>query len=108
MIDTTTETLLSLSQAARALPSSRGGRPVTLSCVLRWVLDGVRLPSGEVVRLEALRIGGRWLTSQEAIQRFAERLTPRLDGEPAPTPRTPAARRRASERAARELEAAGI
>jgi hypothetical protein len=27
------------------------------------------------VRLEAVRLGGRWLTSREALQRFADRLT---------------------------------
>jgi hypothetical protein len=29
--------------------------------------------------LEATRLGGRWVTSKEALQRFAERLTPDLD-----------------------------
>ena len=106
VIDTTTERLIGLPEAARLLPTGRGGRPVTLSCVLRWVLDGAPGPSGERVRLDALRIGGRWLTSREAIQRFGEALTPRLD--PDPPPRTPTARTRASERAARELERAGI
>jgi len=42
------------------------------------------------------------------LQRFAERLTPRVDDEPMPAPRSPAARQRASERAARELEKLGI
>jgi hypothetical protein len=42
---------LSLTQAARRLPSSRAGRPVHSSCIWRWITSGVRLPSGEVVRL---------------------------------------------------------
>jgi hypothetical protein len=107
VIDLTSESSLSLAQAARLLPPGRGGRPVTLSCLLRWVLQGVRSPSGDVVRLEAARLGGRWITSREALQRFAEALTPRL-GEALPSSRTPIARRRASERAAQELEKAGI
>jgi hypothetical protein len=42
------------------------------------------------------------------LQRFAEALTPRTD-QPAPAaPRTPTARRRASDRAAKQLDALGI
>ncbi len=104
----TAETLLSLSQAARHLPPGRRGRPVSMSCVLRWVLNGVPGPDGGRVRLEAVRLGGRWITSREAIQRFAERLTPRVEGQPAAVPRTPDRRRRASERAAADLERQGI
>jgi hypothetical protein len=107
VIDLTTETPLSLSQAARLLPPGRGSRPVTLSCLLRWVLRGARAPSGELVRLEAVRLGGRWLTSHEALQRFAEALTPDLADSP-PSPRPPAARQRASARAAKRLEQLGI
>jgi hypothetical protein len=58
--------------------------------------------------LEAVRLGGRWVTSREALQRFAERLTPDLGNRPAPAPRTPTARRRAAEQAAKQLEALGI
>jgi hypothetical protein len=51
------------------------------------VVEGVRLPSGRVVRLEAVRVGQRWLTTAEAVQRFIEDQTPRLDGtESAATP----------------------
>jgi len=107
MIDLRTETALSLAQAARMLPPGRRGRPVTLSCLLRWVLDGVRLPSGEAVRLEAIRMGGRWLTSVEALERFAARQTPRL-AEGISSPRTPTARDRASRRAGKNLERLGI
>jgi hypothetical protein len=102
------ETPISLGQAARLLPTGRRGRPVTLSCVLRWVLDGVKLPNGQTVRLEAVRMGGRWITSVEALERFAARQTPRLDSEPAPAPRSPTKRQRASEQAAQELEKHGI
>jgi hypothetical protein len=107
MIDLRNETLISLMTAARMLPPGRRGRPVSLSCVLRWVIDGVRLPSGEVVHLEAIRCGGRWLTSTQSLQRFVERQTPRLDCRPG-TPRTPGRRQRASERAAAELDKIGI
>jgi hypothetical protein len=107
MVDLSSETLLTLAQAARLVPPGRNGRKTYLSTIHRWILKGVRLPSGEVVRLEAIRLSSRWLTSREALQRFAERQTPRLDGDLS-SPRTPLARHRASERAARRLERIGI
>jgi hypothetical protein len=106
MINLSTEITLSLAEAARRLPSNRRGRPVTMSCILRWVLEGVRTPEG-VVRLDAIRLGGRWLTSLEALQRFAERQTPTLEDATA-TLRSPASRQRAAKRAGRELDRIGI
>src|SRR5262245_53624302 len=102
------ETLVGLCEAARRLPPGRGGRPVSFSCVLRWITDGVSGPDGRRVKLEGVRVGGRWLTSEEALARWAERLTPRLDAERAAPPRPAAQRRRAGERAARELDRIGI
>jgi hypothetical protein len=101
MIDLRNEATLSLSQAAKLLPPGRRGRPVTLPCLLRWILDGVKTPNG-VVRLEAARLGGRWLTSVEALERFADKQTPKLDDQ-SQASRTPGARCRASERATRDL-----
>jgi hypothetical protein len=89
MIDIASETTLSLTQAARLLPPGRRGQPVTLSCLLRWVLEGAKAPDGARVRLEALRVGGRWITSREAIQRFAVALTPRAADGRASEPRPP-------------------
>ena len=43
MIDLSGESLISLGQAARSLPPGRRGRPVTLSCLLRWVLSALSL-----------------------------------------------------------------
>jgi hypothetical protein len=102
------EDLLSLAQAAQRMPPGRGGRPVSLGTVLRWVVDGAPGPDGRRVRLEGCRVGGRWLTSVQALGRFAERLTPRFDGELAPAPRTPGRRERETARAAARLEAARI
>src|SRR5437660_1613990 len=92
MIDLANESLLSLAQAAAALPTGRQGKKVHLSTILRWILAGVRTPTGRV-HLEGIRLGGRWLTSREALQRFADRQTPDCSP-PAPTPRMSAARRR--------------
>jgi hypothetical protein len=107
MIDLSTESTCSLRDAAKLVPSGRLGKPVSFQCLLRWALDGARGPDGQLVKLEALRLGGRWITSKEALQRFAERLTPHTDNTPTPA-RTPRQRRRENEKAERELEQAGI
>lgn len=108
MIDLTTETAIPLTQAAKLIPPGRSGRKTHLSTLLRWVEAGAAGPGGSRVRLEALRLGGRWVTSREAIQRFAEALTPALTA-PSPSPsRTLKQRETDNVRAARELEAAGI
>ena len=101
------ETLLSFAEAARKLPPFRAGRPVNPSTVFRWAFSGVRLPSGELLRLEAVRIGGRWLTSSEALERFAARQTPQF-AEPTPTPRSSSARQKAAAAASRECEKLGL
>jgi hypothetical protein len=106
--DLTRETLLSLAQAARRFPPYRQGRPVNASTIWRWCRKGVKVPSLGVVRLESCRISGRWLTSEEAISRFVAAHTPPSDAAAMPPPRTPTARQRASERAARELDRVGI
>jgi hypothetical protein len=108
VLDFTTETPISLADACKLVPPARSGKRTHIGTVLRWILDGAKGPSGEQVRLEALRIGNRWMTSRQAIQRFAEALTPRLSDSRPPVPRTPTARSRAAARAARELEKAGI
>lgn len=102
MIDTASEKTIWLTELPSILPTGGDGMKIHFSTVLRWVLHGTR-----GVRLEAQRIGGRWLTSHEAVQRFMDRLTPNLDNPPA-TPRSAAARQRATDRAARQLEAIGI
>lgn len=102
------EELLSLPQAARRFPSYRLGRPVNPATIWRWVTAGVKLPGGRRVKLGAVRLSGRWLTSVEAIERFIAAQTPRLDDTTSPRPRTEAKRRKASERAGKELESMGI
>jgi hypothetical protein len=101
---------LSLSAAGRLFPGHRRNGTVDPSTVFRWVTKGMRTPDGRVVRLEAVRVGGRWLTSRGAVARFVSALTAAADPPPAtstPAPRTPAARQKASEAAARELARRG-
>lgn len=97
-----TETVIDLKHQAPAhLGMSRNGRPVHYSFLIRGVTKGV---NGH--KLEAARIGKRWVTSVEAIQRWAERQT---DGHgPEAARRTAATRRRADADAERELKRRGL
>jgi hypothetical protein len=97
-----------LARAARRIPSARQGKPVTLSCLLRWILSGVRGPGGQRIKLEAARLANRWLTTPGALRRFVEAQTPALDRRPPPAPRSPSRRRRESEAASDLLARKGI
>ena len=112
MIDISTERQLGLQDAAKLYPSFRNGRPTHISTLLRHITRGVRLVNGEVVRLEGARLGGRWITSVEAVQRFMERLTSDALGDASKantTPiRTTQQRRRELDRVDRELADAGF
>jgi hypothetical protein len=101
----TEEPLISLSQAAARFPGHRGADRLHPATLTRWILKGVKALDGRRVKLEAVRIGCRWLTSEPALQRFADALgNPPDDPPPA---RTPTARQRASDRADAELRAMG-
>ncbi len=101
MIDPNSETLISLSDAARHLPRRRAGKKVHTSCCYRWTTAGCR-----GVILESIQIGGTRCTSKEALARFFRRLT-QGDAADAPTIRSVAKRERAAAKAIRELERAG-
>jgi hypothetical protein len=75
MSDLANERQIGLRGAAKLIPSYREGKPTHVSTILRWITKGVRLSNGERVRLEGARLGGRWITSIEALGRFSERLT---------------------------------
>jgi hypothetical protein len=108
MLDLTTEKAVPLGAATALVPPGRNGKRCHLSTLLRWIVEGVKGPDGGRVRLEVVRLGGRWVTSREALQRFAERLTPRLDGPAPAAPLPPARRRAAAARDAAELDRVGI
>jgi hypothetical protein len=59
-----TETLISLEEARRSIPW-----PVSILSVARWARTGCR-----GVKLESARVGGRIVTSREALERFLEGL----------------------------------
>jgi hypothetical protein len=110
MIDSTTETLISLTEAAKTVPRRRRGRKTHLSTLYRWATIGVR-----GIVLETLQCGGSRVTSREALQRFFERLSESRKGgavgEDQPVPvaghRTIAQRQRKSAEAGRKLAEMG-
>jgi hypothetical protein len=106
MIDSISEQLLSLANAANLLPARRRGRKPHVSTLYRWATAGCR-----GVVLETIRIGGTRCTTPEALQRFFESLSTTTNSSannPLNTlPRTTTRRMRDSEAAARSLERSG-
>jgi hypothetical protein len=107
VIDISEEPLISLAAATKFIPPSRGGAPCSFSCMVRWHQKGARAADGSLIRLEALRVGGRLCTSVAALQRFFQALSAR-PGEASAPSRTPTIRRRAIEQADRICEEAGV
>ena len=70
MIDLSTETVVSLTEATRHLPRRRRGKRPNVATVYRWAQRGCK-----GVRLEIVQVGGTKCTSLEALQRFCNRLT---------------------------------
>jgi hypothetical protein len=102
MIDPKIEELISLREACKMLPKRRRGKPVHISCIYRWTLNGVR-----GVILESLQVGGTRCTSREALHRFFERLSEGTVPVQHFRTRTPSQRARDDERARQELIKAG-
>jgi hypothetical protein len=63
LIDIATEKLITLAQAAEKLQVSKAS-------ITRWIIHGTH-----GIRLEALKFGAYWRTSEEALQRFGESQT---------------------------------
>jgi hypothetical protein len=95
------ESVIFLTDVVEYLPRS-GDSPVHASTVMRWVRRGCR-----GVKLEAARLGGRWVTSREALTRFVERLS-RPAGPCPPEVLSPGARSRRLAQAELEADAAGF
>jgi hypothetical protein len=98
------ETMLTLAAAAKLFPSRAGGC-VNPSSVWRWTEKGLKTRVGRV-RLERVKVGGQYFTTQEAVARFIEALNEPPMAETL-TPRSPAKRKRASDRADEELQTSG-
>ena len=97
MLDLSSETLLTIRQAAKRTLGRSGRRGVHVSAVYRWAQRGMK-----GVRLETQPVGGALFTSVEALQRFSDAQA-RARG--CYAPRTPSA---ASKAAREELERNGF
>lgn len=75
------------------------------SVAFRWMQRGLPTGKGDRVRLEALRIGKSWRTSEAAVRRFLTALPQSTTASAAPVLRTPTQRERDSARAVGELRA---
>lgn len=121
-----------LRLVAREAPIGRAGEAPHVSTCCRWVQKGVRLRSGERLRLRAVRTPSGWLSCQRWMDEFLAALTrdrigveadgsgddddhghghgdatPCLTSPPRPGPRSPGQRREAARRAAERSAALG-
>lgn len=103
------ECVVTFSEAAKVLPRVNGRRPHA-STIWRWARKGV-----QGVKLETRRLGGRFVTSVEALERFSKALAdvdlPDRAPKTAPAtnrPRTELQRQRDIQQAEADLAKAGI
>ncbi len=86
-----------------------GGKPCNFTTAWRAVTQGHLLPDGSKLALEAVRIGGQWVTSKQAVERWVSEMTEKWTAEPCKTPvTTKREKSRRLEAAERELAARGI
>jgi len=97
---------LTLSQAARLLPASRGEGRRSPATLWRHGHDGAKAQDGNRVKLEMVKCGMSWCTSRAALERFVVALTCADTAATIP-PRSPAARSRASAAASAKLQTMG-
>jgi hypothetical protein len=105
------ENPLAFAAAAKRLPRTRGDRPTHPATLLRWAKRGALLPDGSYLRLKAYRTPGGWVTTETWLSEFIDALTAAALPEGAAgtvAPRSPAARKRASDQAAKKLDDLGI
>ena len=69
-INIRTETVVSYLDVVSNILPSRDGRRVHVGTLHRWRTRGLR-----GVRLHSVKLGGRWHTSVQALQRFFDSLT---------------------------------
>ncbi len=94
MIDVASETILTIGEAAEKLKVSK-------ATVTNWIKVG-----GKGLRLEAIKFGSHWRTSEEALQRFGDQQTPQHEQPFKPTRTTSKQAQRAHQQAMDELDQA--
>jgi hypothetical protein len=100
MIDISNEHLIAVRDVPGRLPPRPTGRRIHISAVYRWIQRGIR-----GVRLEVTRVGGTAYTSEEALQRFADRSQELRGHDPVGEIRHGRARQRQVEEATKAVDA---
>ena len=99
------ESLVPFRDALKHIPIGRG-RMVHAATLYRWRDKGVHIGKGRPrVKLEAIRIGGEFYTSKEAVLRFLQQINSTPDPV---TAETPTQRNRRAVNAGEELERLGV
>jgi hypothetical protein len=75
------EVLVPVNSLPAILPAAPSGKPLCRSAVWRWVSNGLPGPDEKRVRLEAVRLGRRWMTSRQALARFMAATSRRAGAE---------------------------
>lgn len=91
-IDIKNGELKAFSKALRSLP-----KPPSPSTAWRWRTVGVHV-GGQRIRLDAVRVGGRWYTTDEAVGEFIQRQTEAALAQPESGDDSPSKRPEATER----------
>jgi hypothetical protein len=102
------ESVLSLAQGARIVPSGRSSGRRSPTTIWRWIRQGALTPDGRRVYLQALKVGSQWVTSLQAMERFFQELTPRPDSTMPGHVSTGAERTRRARQAADRCQQAGL
>ena len=98
---------LGFAAVAKMFPAHKGPqKSLNTATVFRWHARGIRGEDGTLVKLEAIRVGGKHISSALAVRRFISALSEPVAS--VAVPRSPAQRQRDSERASAELEAMGV
>ena len=112
MIDISSETVVTLTEAARRLPERRSGKRPNVATIFRWTNEGVRPKNGDPdaprIKLEWGMVGATRCTSLEALQRFSDALTAAAEqAAPVVPPPVSKSRAKAIQAAERRLARAG-
>lgn len=86
-----------LQEAAKRIPPSASGKPVSPATLIRWALYGVR-----GIKLPTLKVGSHRYTSDKALQAFFEAIA---DPNSIPTQQTARKRSRREDAIEAELDA---
>jgi hypothetical protein len=73
-----------LAETRCGVEAARKSVGVDRVTIRRWITRGI-VVGGERIRLEAARVGGKYVTSKEALERFVNRMSQRSEvADPAP------------------------